>query len=185
MSSNQNPFGATAGQLESQEQNINQQQTATGQQNQNTAQNSLSQFEGPVTQTPMYQSLLTSGIEGTSNAYNNAQANQRQTANQAGYGYTQPAEQAAEGSLQAQEAGALASQPGKAYQEAAPLDLQATQDTANLGSTQVGEGGTAANTALTANQQQSNIWGQNQQAQQNFFNSLTSALSPLEDVVFS
>jgi hypothetical protein len=97
------------------------------------SQGTLGQFEGPVNQSPFYKSLLTSGIQDTSNAYQNARSSMRANANAAGFGYAQPATQGADNQLQAQEAFALANVPQQAMLGAAPLSLQAAGQTGNMG----------------------------------------------------
>jgi hypothetical protein len=98
-----------------------------------TAQGTLSQFEGPVQNSPFYKSLLTTGTEATTNAYDSAKANANARANAAGFGYTQPIAQGAQNQVGAQEASALAAVPREAMTATAPLSLQAAQDTAQIG----------------------------------------------------
>ena len=97
------------------------------------AQDTLSQFEGPVEKSGMYKALLRSGTEGTSNAYQNVLANTRARANQAGFGEQQPITQGAETQVGVQEAKDLAAQPGKAYLETVPTALSAASQTAGMG----------------------------------------------------
>lgn len=106
-----------------------------GQQGQLTgqAQGTLGQFEGPVNQSPFYKSLLATGIQDTSNAYQNARSNMRQQANAAGFGYNQPVTQGADNQLQAREASDMARVPMEAELGAAPLSLQAAGQTGSMG----------------------------------------------------
>lgn len=97
------------------------------------AQGSLSQFEGPVQESPFYKALLTSGTEQTSRAYDNARSNMRQRANMAGFGYNQPAEQGAESQLSAREASDMARLPNEAMLATAPMTLSAAGQTAGMG----------------------------------------------------
>lgn len=99
----------------------------------NAAQSTDSQFEGPVNQSPFYKSLLTTGIQNTSNAYQNAQSNVKANANSAGFGQNQPVAQGANNQVQAQETSALANVPNQAMEAAAPLSLEAANQTGNMG----------------------------------------------------
>lgn len=142
-----NPYEAQAASISTQQQALSQQQQQFAQQQetvgaakQEEAQKSLSQFEGPIEQSPFYKALLTTGIESTSNAYQSAARGARSRAMQAGYGYNQPAAAGAEDQVAAQGASELATQPNKALLGAAPMTLQAAGETGNLGSTQTGEG---------------------------------------------
>lgn len=126
--------------LENQQRQFANQETARAAGNQDQAQATLSQFEGPVDQSPFYKALLTQGIESTSKAYQGAVASARSRAQQAGYGYSQPAENAAEGGIAAQGAESLAAQPGKALLGAAPMALEAAGQTASLGNSEAGAG---------------------------------------------
>jgi len=111
-----------------------------------TAQGTDSQFEGPVQQSPFYKALLTTGTEGTSSAYGNAESNIRRNANASGFGYNQPVAQGAEDQVQAQEAGAMANLPAEAAEEAAPLALSAAQQTGGMGMGVGGLGNALLNT---------------------------------------
>jgi hypothetical protein len=104
------------------------------------AQGTLGQFEGPVQNSPFYKSLLNTGIQSTSNAYQNARSNMRQQANAAGFGYSQPAAQGADNQLQAQEASAMANVPQQAMLGAAPLSMQAAGQTGQMGMGYGGQG---------------------------------------------
>ena len=116
---------------------INQgQQTASAdQQQENTlsadAQGTLSQFEGPVQQSPFYKALLTSGQENTTAAYNNARSNVAEKAKASGFGYANPVATGS-GQLDAQEAGAKASLPARTATEVAPLSMEAADESGTL-----------------------------------------------------
>lgn len=139
-------------------QDFSQQKNLTG-----TAQSTLGQFEGPVQQSPFYKSLLTTGIESTSQAYDNAAANQRQKANAAGFGYTQPVAQGADNQLRAKEATDLAAVPREAAVATAPLSLEASRQTGSMGMNAGSQGLSALD--LAANQQNRRRgWLQNLQA---------------------
>jgi hypothetical protein len=125
------------------------------------SQGTLGQFEGPVNQSPFYKSLLTTGIQDTSNAYQNARSSMRQNANAAGFGYAQPAAQGADNQLQAQEASALASVPQQAMLGAAPLSLQAAGQTGNMG--------------MSAGQQGAGLLNANAQNTSGLYNNLLTA----------
>lgn len=116
----------------------------------NAAQSTNSQFEGPVQNSPFYKSLLTTGIQNTSNAYQNAASNTRANAAAAGFGANQPVAQGANNQLQAQEASALAQVPQTAMTEAAPLSLQASNQSGNL-ATSTGAQGTSLLNANAGN----------------------------------
>lgn len=127
-------------------QDFSQQKKLTG-----TAQSGLSQFEGPVEQSPFYKSLLTSGVESTSRAYDGAAANQRQKANASGFGYAQPVAQGADNELRAREATDMAAIPREAAVATAPLSLQASGQTGAMGMGYGGQGLSALD--LAASQQ--------------------------------
>jgi hypothetical protein len=136
---------------------VSTQQNAAGVANEGTAQGTLSQFEGPVQQSPFYKALLTSGLESTSNAYQNVQSKAKENAQRAGVGGgNQPAAQTNETAVGAQEAGALARVPGQAMVEATGPALEAAGQTGRMGQAQVGEGMGALRTA-------NDIYGQDQQ----------------------
>lgn len=97
------------------------------------AQGTLSQFEGPVQNSPFYKALLSQGTEGISSAYNNAKSNMRARAAQSGFGYSQPISGGGEDQLTAREAGAQAELPREAMLAAAPEALQAAGETGRMG----------------------------------------------------
>jgi len=97
------------------------------------AQSTLSQFEGPVQQSPFYKALLTTGTEATSRAYENAKANTAARARAAGFGYEQPVAQGAQSQMDAQEASALARVPQEATIAATQPALQAASTGAGAG----------------------------------------------------
>lgn len=139
------------------------------------AQGTLSQFEGPVQQSPFYKALLNTGIQSTSNAYQNADTNLKRNAQAAGFGYNQPVTQGAEDQLQSQEASALAAVPTQATEAAVQPALSAAGTTA-------GEAGTYGNQAvlygaqaLSANQQAAQLQAQRQAAQQSLWQSILGA----------
>jgi len=108
--------------------------------NENTAQGTLSQFEGPVQSSPYYQSLMATGTDATTNAYQNAQESERANANQAGFGAGQPVGATADTALQAQEAGALGRLPAQSAQQASQAALTAAGQTAGIGESQGQQG---------------------------------------------
>lgn len=150
--------------LQGQSQKISQQEQQTGLQNQQTAQSGLSQFEGPVQQSPFYKALLSTGTQSTSDAYQNAMANTRARANASGFGEQQPVTQGAETQVEAAEAKDLAAVPMKATEAAVQPELQALGETATIGGQQqqVGEQYLqGVTTPLTEQyQQQQAQWGQ-------------------------
>ena len=121
-----------------QSQSLGQQQA--GEKNIGTAQGTLSQFEGPITSSPYYKSLVATGTDATSDAFTNAKANTAARARQAGFGYSSPIGQAASRETEGQEASALAQVPTKAIEATAPLELEAAKETGalGLGETQAG-----------------------------------------------
>lgn len=134
-----------------------QQQKLTGQ-----AQDTLSQFEGPVQQSPFYKALYSQGIESTSNAYDRARANMNQRANMAGFGYNQPITQGANSQLDAQEARSLADVPRSAMLSAAGPAMQAAGQTGSMGMGygQQGLGYYDATAQQDINRQRSGLWNQ-------------------------
>lgn len=107
---------------------LGQQKSLTG-----AAQGTLGQFEGPVDKSPFYQSLLRSGTQSTSNAYDAAKASMAQRSNQSGFGYNQPVAQAGQGQVDTSEARALGAIPDEAMVAAAPLSMQAAGESGQLG----------------------------------------------------
>lgn len=133
-----------------------------------TAQGTDSQFEGPVQDSPYYKSLVATGTDATSNAYQNAQAGSIAGAEQAGFGQNSPIGQAASREQTGQEATALAQVPTQAMNAAAPLSLQAAGQTANMG-TQLG------NEGVQYQQQGTSLEEQYDQMNQGFWNNLEQA----------
>lgn len=119
----------------------------------NTAQGTLSQFEGPVESSPYYQSLMATGTDATTNAYQNAQESERANTNQAGFGAGQPAGTAADTAVQAQEAGALSRLPAQSAQQASQAALQASGQTTNLGESQGQQANAYLNSAVPLEEQ--------------------------------
>lgn len=107
---------------------------------QDTAQGTLSQFEGPVQDSPFYKALKTAGTEGTANAYQSAKSNVRARANAAGFGGPSPVGQGAEAGVESEEAKAQARVPGEALTAATGPALSAASTTAGIGATQGGQG---------------------------------------------
>jgi hypothetical protein len=120
----------------------------------NAAQGTDAQFEGPVQNSPFYKSLLTTGIQNTSNAYQTAQSNMKAKANSAGFGQNQPVAQGADNQVEAQETSALAQVPNEAEIAAAPLSLEAAGQTGNMG---MGYGNQGVN-LLNANANKPPLW---------------------------
>lgn len=119
--------------LEAQNQSISAQDRATQTADYGAAQGTNAQFEGPVQNSPYYKALVASGTDATSNAYKDAEANTAARAREAGFGYDTPIGQAASRETQGAEAAAEAQIPAQAMEKAAPLSLQASQDTAAMG----------------------------------------------------
>lgn len=92
---------------------------------QGEADSSLSQFEGPVDQTPFYRSMVTAGTDATQHSFDSERANTRMQAHGAGFGYEQPVAQGADAQVNDSEAKAQAQVPQQALQAAAPLTMQA------------------------------------------------------------
>ncbi len=119
-----------------------------------TAQGTNSQFEGPVQNSPFYKSLLTTGIQNTSDAYQTAKTNMAQKANASGFGYSSPVATGANNQLDAQETSALAQVPQTAMTQAAPLSLEASNQTGQMG---MGYGSQGAS-LLNANANKTPFW---------------------------
>lgn len=154
--------------LESQNQNIstqnrNAQGTAYGNVNATDA-----QYSGPVQDSPYYKSLVATGTDATSNAYQNAQANSISQAKEAGFGQETPVGQAVSREQTGEEAGALAGIPAKAAAATAPLQLEA-------GGQQLSEGTALGSEALGYQEQATNLEEEYQKRQQDFWNSLLQA----------
>lgn len=106
-----------------------------------TAQGTNAQFEGPVDKSPFYKALERTGIESTSNAYQGARANMRARANATGFGGSnQPIVAGAESQMDVAEGRDLAAVPGKALTAAAPLSLEASKQTADMGTASGAQG---------------------------------------------
>lgn len=80
---------------------------------------------GDVRQTPFYRSLLTTGIEDTSRAYDRALVATRRRAQTAGFGYEQPATIGSEGALEQERARELARVPREAVLQATEPQFRA------------------------------------------------------------
>jgi hypothetical protein len=119
---------------------VSDQERQQGMANQGTAQGTLSQFEGPVQDSPFYKALKTAGTESTANAYASAKSNTAARAKSAGFGYQQPVAQGAGEQIGAEEAKAQAQVPGRALMEASGPALSAAGTTAGIGAAQQGVG---------------------------------------------
>ena len=119
---------------------------------QNRANQTLGQFQGPVEQSPFYKALLTTGTESTSRAYDRARANTARRAQMAGFGYEQPVTQGAQTQVDAEEASALAQVPQNSLVRASQPALQA--------------GGVAQNTAMGYGNQEMDALSMADQMQQ-------------------
>lgn len=86
---------------------------------------SLRQYFGPVKESPFYRSLLTTGLESTSKAYDQANVAVRRKAQLAGYGYEQPATQGSEQAVEAERARELAAVPREALVQATDPQFRA------------------------------------------------------------
>jgi hypothetical protein len=125
-----------------------------------------SQFEGPVTESPYYKALVSAGTAATTGAYKNAQAAVRARANAAGYNYTQPVEQGAEGELGNEEASALSKVPTNAAIAAVQPALQ--QEGINAGEMTTFNPNTPLSTSA-------GLYNQRQQIGRSFLGSLLGA----------
>src|SRR5262245_36255753 len=85
----------------------------------------LGQFTGPAGDTPFYRNEVQLGRASTARASDTATAGTRAAAHSAGYGCEQPIAEAADRSLDAQEASAPADVPRYALSDSANLGLQA------------------------------------------------------------
>lgn len=92
---------------------------------QGEADSSLSQFEGPVENTPFYRSMVTAGTDATHKSFDAERGNTAMQARAAGFGYEQPVTQGAQSQVNDSEAKAQAAVPQQALQATAPLTMQA------------------------------------------------------------
>jgi hypothetical protein len=141
----------------------------------NAAQGTLSQYEGPVQQSPFYKALLNTGISSTSRAYDQADTNMKRQAQAAGFGNQTPGSgvsQGAEDQLRSQEASAIGQLPNQAAIAAAPLGLQAAGTTAGEAATYGNEALGYGTEALNANQLASKIAAQNASSVQGLWKSI-------------
>jgi hypothetical protein len=122
-------------------------------------------FAGPTQNTPYYKSLVATGTDSTSNAYENAKANSAASAKQAGFGGASPIGQAASRETNAAEASSLAQIPAEAEQQTAGLQLQAAGQ-------QLGEGSQLGNQGLGYEQEAGNLNNAYQQRKASFTNQL-------------
>lgn len=104
------------------------------------AQDTYGQFEGPVTSSPFYKALLTSGMDTAATQGANAKFASRARGKAAGFGYNQPAENVAESGIDANTASTMASLPSRTAAMAAPLSLEAARGTESMG-TELGREG--------------------------------------------
>lgn len=94
----------------------------------NQADQEYSQFTGPnMTSSPFYKTLVTTGTDSTTSAYNKAKANMAAKANAAGFGYASPAAATGDNQVEAQEASDVAKVPTQAVQTAADYGLRAAE----------------------------------------------------------
>jgi len=121
-------------------QSLSSQNAAAGAGKQETAQGTLSQFEGPVQDSPFYKSLLSTNMDSTANAYRNAAATAKRNAAGAGFAESSPVAQGAEAETGAEEAAALARVPGETMVQATAPTLSAASTTAGIGASQQGTG---------------------------------------------
>lgn len=122
-------------------------------------------FSGPTTSSPYYKSLLATGTDATTNAYNNAKAASAARANAAGFGESQPVTQGANNEINAQESASLARLPAQAEQATAPLQLEAAEQ-------QIGEGTALGNEAVGYSGQASDLAKAYMDARNSFYNNL-------------
>lgn len=85
----------------------------------------LDQFTGPADQTPLYRSLVQTGRQSTSRAYDSAKSAVRANAHAAGYGYEQPVTGAADAGMERSEASDLSAIPRTALNDVTNTELQA------------------------------------------------------------
>lgn len=74
----------------------------------------LNFFSGDPMKSPLYSAYKTSDTESTAHAYDSAVTNMKATAQQRGFGYTSPVEQAGEGEIRGEEAADIGRIPGRA-----------------------------------------------------------------------
>lgn len=115
---------------------------------------------GDPKSTGLYKSLLTTGLESTSDAYQGAKASTKANEEKSGYGYGSPASEGADREVNAAEAHDLAGVPNKATLGAVGPQLQATgmkQSQAGYytPSTYFGD---QANLAQAYDKQKSSLW---------------------------
>lgn len=107
-----------------------------------TAQGTLSQFEGPVEKSPFYKALKTAGTESTADSYRSAKSNVLARAKASGFGGAgQPVTEGATAGMESEEAKAQAQVPGRALTAAAPLSLEAARGTQAGAGIRAGMGG--------------------------------------------
>lgn len=123
-----------------------------------TAQGTLSQFEGPVEQSPFYKALLTTGTEAVSDSYNNAASNVRARANQAGFGYNQPVENGAEAGVRTAQAKAQSQVPTTALTAASDAAMRAAGTTGNMGLAYGNQGKGYYDSAAQQDQRRQSMW---------------------------
>ena len=126
-------------------------------------------FSGPTTSSPYYKSLLATGTDATTTAYNNAKATSAAKANAAGFGNAgQPVAEGANNEINAQESASLARLPAQAEEATAPLQLEAAGQ-------QIGEGTALGGEAVGYSGQASNLAQAYMNARNSFYNNLINA----------
>jgi hypothetical protein len=88
-------------------------------------------YAGDPTQSGLYRDFVTSGMESTADAFNNAKANVAQRANMSGFGYNQPIAQGAQDEVNNEQAKASAQVPRQALQSTIAPELEALNIRAN------------------------------------------------------
>ena len=115
--------GPTTGQSMGYDQSTQQQNRANSLGDQVTANNS--QYNGPVTSTPYYKSLLQSGTQSTNQSYDNASRNLKQSMEGAGVGGASGAAQGNNAAMGAQRASTLGQVGTNAIQGASQMQMNA------------------------------------------------------------
>jgi hypothetical protein len=116
----------------------------------------LDYFMGGATGNPadsgLYKTMLTSGTEGTNQAYDNAKAANKLHSQVAGFGYETPTSQGADAGVEQARAADLSRVPGEALKSTINPALQAAGISSGQATTVGGQGGGYLSTAQQAEQ---------------------------------
>ncbi len=143
---------------------ISEGQRAAGNQTLDTAKQGFSPYLAGSDGMSEFRRALTGNLShATALTGNNAIAHSRERAAAAGFGGQQPITFGAENQLANEQAGRIAAIPGQVEAQAAPLELQAAGQTANIGQTQLGSANPYYNAGIDLERQRQEEFARQQE----------------------